>query len=76
MLFEHKDFLGFTLKEGDHVVSMVVGYRELVRCEIVKITPQKVRLKPICATRGRTAAWDSNDDEFLQFPNQVVLIRP
>ena len=76
MSSEHKDFLGFPLKEGDHVVSMIVGYRDLVRCEVVKITPCKVRLRPIRAAKGGPAAWNTNGDEFLQFPNQVVLIRP
>lgn len=66
-----KDFLGKTLSVGDNVVAVRLHYRELVKCTIVALTAQKVRLLPIGAAVDER---DPNYHTFLQHPSQIVFI--
>lgn len=56
------DFLGNELEVGDEVVALEVGYRNLRKCEVVKITSVKVKL-------------EDGNYEFYQFQSQVVKIK-
>lgn len=61
-----RDFLGNELKVGDDVVFMLIGYRDLRRGTIVKMTPKKCRIK-----HSQTSMYHM---ETLQFYNQVVKV--
>lgn len=39
-----KDFLGNELKVGDEVACIQLGYKNLVRGTVVKLTPQAMRV--------------------------------
>lgn len=65
-----KDFLGNELKVGDSVVAVELAYRNLLKCTVVALTAQKVRLRPIGT---REDSRDPNYGTFLQLPTQIVL---
>jgi len=39
-----KDFFGQELKVGDKVASLIKDYRGLTKAEVIKITPQNIRV--------------------------------
>lgn len=61
-----KDFLGNELQVGDNVVFVQLGYRNLCKGVISKMTP-----KTIMITHTMT---NTCSTETKQFPNQVVKI--
>lgn len=65
-----KDFLGRELKVGDEVVCIEKGYNNLLRGEIVKITPKTLQVK---YTRKSFMGIDKVE-EVKRFSDQVVKI--
>lgn len=66
-----KDFLDNELRVGDSVVAVELQYRNLIKCTIVALTAQKVRLLPV----GKSIDPHSPlYNTFLQSPKQVVFI--
>jgi hypothetical protein len=61
-----KDFLGRTLKIGDHVIMVRQSYREFVKAVIVGETPEYFRL-----SYKNTSNYER---EIIQRPNQLILI--
>ena len=59
-----KDYLKNEIGIGDEVIFCELNYRELTEGIVIKITPQKVRIK-YTNTFG-------NEKECLQFHNQVI----
>lgn len=62
----HKDFLGKELKVGDKVVTVQVGYRQLKRGIIKKITAKQV------AVDIGNKDWDNSPKLFYTCPSFVV----
>lgn len=60
-----KDFLGNQLNVGDKVVCIELNYKNLVRGEVTKITPQAMRVKWHRGTR---------EEITLRYSDQVVKI--
>jgi hypothetical protein len=61
-----KDYLGKELKVGDKVFFQPKNYRDgFVTGEIIKLTPQQVRVKYL---------WHSRPREYLLYPNCVAKI--
>lgn len=60
-----KDFLGNQLNIGDKVVCIELNYKNLVRGEVIKITPQAMRVK-----------WhrDTREGITLRYSDQVIKI--
>lgn len=63
----HKDFLGNELAVGDSVVAVELRYRNLLKCTVVALTPQKVRLMPIGLSEAA-----QRYSSFLQTPDQII----
>ncbi len=60
-----KDFLGNELNVGDKVVCIELNYKNLVKGEIVKITPKAMK---VLWRRG------SREETTLRFSDQVIKI--
>lgn len=60
-----KDFIGNELKVGDKVACIELGYKNLVKGEVVKLTPTAVRVK-----------WQhwGKDKITLRYSNQIIKI--
>lgn len=61
-----KDFVGQEILVGDVVATMQVGYRDLIRAKVLKISPKMVQLKSLTKTNTRSV--------FKQYHDQVVVI--
>lgn len=64
-----KDFLGNTIEVGAKVVFIAPNYRQLVKGEIIKITPKKVLVRYINNWNFSTGT----EFEVYQEPQQVVV---
>ena len=65
-----KDFAGNRLHIGDIVAVTIPNYRTLVRAEVIKFTPQNIRVQ------YSKKLWDGKEEkiEYLCPPNFVVKI--
>ena len=60
-----KDFLKHEVKVGDEVVCIEKGYNNLILATVVKITPQKIKVK--------YPQW-AQDREVMRTPDQFVKV--
>ena len=56
-----KDFLGKELEVGDHVVFVQLGYRNLMKGKVLKLTPKMVYVKHKETNTGSTITKQSHE---------------
>lgn len=66
-----KDFVGNELTLGDTVAVAPKNYRGLIRAQIIKFTPQQVRVKYKNTWNFGTPG---RDEEYLVYPGDLMLI--